>query len=72
MSCNAWKEYTIEELCSVIDSLHKSPKYVEYGYPIIRVKDMNEGFLKFENPAFVTNINLKKVICCLVELEVMV
>ena len=54
MSCNAWKEYTIEELCSVIDSLHKSPKYVEYGYPIIRVKDMNEGFLKFENPAFVT------------------
>lgn len=54
MSCNEWKEYTIEELCSVIDSLHKSPKYVEYGYPIIRVKDMSEGFLKFENPAFVT------------------
>lgn len=54
MSCNEWNEYTIEELCNVIDSLHKSPKYVESGYPIIRVKDISQGFLRLENTAYVT------------------
>lgn len=49
-----WTKLKLEELCDVIDSLHKSPKYVDTGYPMIRVKDMEEGYLKLENTAFVT------------------
>ena len=54
MSCSEWKEYRLEELCSIIDSLHKSPQYVEWGYPMVRVKDMEEGFLKLNQTAYVT------------------
>ena len=54
MSCSEWKEYRLEELCSIIDSLHKSPQYVEWGYPLVRVKDMEEGFLKLNQTAYVT------------------
>ena len=45
---------TLDQVCEVIDSLHKSPKYVESGYPMIRVKDMFQGYLKIDNPAYVT------------------
>ena len=38
-----WHKCRLDEICDVIDSLHKSPKYVEVGYPMIRVKDMKEG-----------------------------
>lgn len=54
MSCSEWKEYKLEELCSIIDSLHKSPQYIESGYPMVRVKDMEEGFLKLNQTAYVT------------------
>lgn len=49
-----WSKLKLGELCEVIDSLHKSPKYVDVGYPMIRVKDMEEGYLELKNTAFVT------------------
>ncbi|MFQ7822803.1 MULTISPECIES: restriction endonuclease subunit S [Clostridium] len=49
-----WHKCRLDEICDVIDSLHKSPKYVEVGYPMIRVKDMKEGYLTFEDTAYVT------------------
>ena len=53
----SFSDYTIlkiEDVCEVIDSLHKSPKYVDEGYPMIRVKDLSKGYLKFDSPAYVT------------------
>lgn len=41
MSCNEWKEYTLDEVCiSITDGSHSSPKSVENGYPMASVKDM--------------------------------
>ena len=54
MSYNRTNITTLDQVCEVIDSLHKSPKYVESGYPMIRVKDMFQGYLKIDNPAYVT------------------
>lgn len=51
---NEWKKVKLETLCNVFDSLHKSPKYSEVGIPMIRVKDLKEGYLKIDNPAYVT------------------
>ncbi|HBA02798.1 MAG TPA: hypothetical protein DCW51_01830, partial [Clostridium sp.] len=54
MSCSEWKVKRLSEIVDVIDSLHKSPKYIEDGYPMIRVKDLEKGFLKFINPVYVS------------------
>ena len=54
MSCNEWKVKRLDDIVDVIDSLHKSPKYIDQGYPMIRVKDLEKGFLKFINPAYVS------------------
>lgn len=54
MSCNEWKVKKLNEVADIIDSLHKTPKYTESGFPMIRVKDMESGFLKINNPAYVS------------------
>ncbi|EJT5919419.1 restriction endonuclease subunit S [Clostridium perfringens] len=54
MSFSKWKIKRLDEITKVIDSLHKTPKYIESGYPMIRVKDLEKGYLKFNNPAYVS------------------
>lgn len=41
-----WKECKLGDVAEVIDSLHKTPeKYVEVGYPMVRVTDVKKGKL---------------------------
>lgn len=54
MSFKRWKDVKLEDVCTVIDSLHKTPKYSDSGYPMIRVKDLEEGYLKINNPMYVS------------------
>ena len=36
------------DVAEIIDSLHKTPKYKEKGFPMVRVVDVNNGFLELE------------------------
>lgn len=49
-----WKILRLEEIAKVIDSAHQTPKYSSNGYPMIRIKDLENGFLKLQNPIYVT------------------
>lgn len=40
-----WKECKLEDIAEVIDSLHQTPKYSEFGYPMVRVTDIKKGYL---------------------------
>lgn len=40
-----WKTIELDEVASVIDSLHKTPKYSDNGYPMVRVTDIKGGSL---------------------------
>ncbi|OUS23569.1 type I restriction endonuclease subunit S [Thalassotalea sp. 42_200_T64] len=43
------KEYCLGEVVTLFDSLHKTPKsYSDDGYPMIRVTDVNRGFVSLE------------------------
>jgi len=44
-----WEIYFLKDIADVIDSLHQTPTYSKKGYPMIRVKDIDGGFLKLEN-----------------------
>lgn len=38
----------LSDIADVIDSRHETPKYSESGYPMVRVTDIKQGFLKTE------------------------
>ncbi len=48
-----WKTYKLGELADVIDSLHKTPKYSDTGYRMVRAQEIVGGVLKLENAALV-------------------
>lgn len=53
LAIDGWKNEELNSICDVIDSLHKTPQYSTTGYPMIRVKDLYEGYFKISNPAYV-------------------
>jgi len=40
-----WEENRLKEIADLFDSLHITPKYVQDGYPMVRVTDIKPGFL---------------------------
>ncbi|KXS43711.1 MAG: Type I restriction modification DNA specificity domain-containing protein [Methanolobus sp. T82-4] len=52
-----WNVKKLSDLAIITDSLHKTPNYVENGYPMVRVKDLKEGFLNI-NGALLVDSNV--------------
>ena len=40
-----WVEKPLGEIADLLDCLHKTPTYAESGFPMVRVTDINPGFL---------------------------
>ena len=43
------KAKEVKEISKVIDSLHKTPKYAQDGYPMVRVTDIESGPINLKN-----------------------
>lgn len=39
-----WREIELGEVCDLLDCLHRTPKYSEEGYPLVRVSSVKNGF----------------------------
>ena len=50
----SWESGRLDEVSTIVDSLHKTSIYSESGLPIVRVKDRNGGCLDFSETLFVT------------------
>lgn len=48
-----WVTKQLDETGNVVDSLHKTPNYSSKGFPMIRVTDINAGFLDLSNTMLV-------------------
>ncbi|MGD0354933.1 MAG: restriction endonuclease subunit S [Dehalococcoidia bacterium] len=44
-----WAEKRLGDVCDLIDCLHKTPTYIESGFPMVRVTDIKPGFLDLSN-----------------------
>jgi type I restriction enzyme S subunit len=40
-----WEEKRLGEVSDLLDCLHKTPKYVDSGFPMVRVTDVKKGYL---------------------------
>ena len=49
-----WEVKEVKEISKVIDSLHKTPKYANDGYSMVRVTDIESGPLNLKNTLKVT------------------
>ena len=38
-----WVENTLGNTCELLDCLHRTPKYSNHGYPMVRVTDVKNG-----------------------------
>lgn len=45
----SWEVKSVQDIAKVVDSLHKTPKFADSGYYMIRVTDIIEGNLRFDN-----------------------
>jgi type I restriction enzyme S subunit len=41
-----WVETTVGDTCELLDCLHRTPKYSNFGYPMVRVTDVKNGPLE--------------------------
>ncbi len=46
---NNREKVVIADIAILYDSLHKTPKYSNDGYPMVRVTDINRGYLDLSN-----------------------
>jgi type I restriction enzyme S subunit len=46
---SAWNKSKLDDIATVIDSLHKTPKYSDTGYPMVRVTDIKSKTLDLSN-----------------------
>ncbi len=57
ISTDTWKEKTLQEVCvmKITDGTHKTPTYCEEneGIPFISAKDVNGGFINWENIKYI-------------------
>ena len=45
---DGWVEKPLGEVAELVDSLHKTPNYVEAGFPMVRVTDIKPGMLNLQ------------------------
>lgn len=46
---NSWRIRRLDEVAEIIDSLHKTPRYSGVGFSMVRVTDVQGGFLDLTN-----------------------
>ncbi|MCD7780081.1 MAG: restriction endonuclease subunit S [Candidatus Gastranaerophilales bacterium] len=57
------KQVKLENLCILVtDGTHDSPRLLTKGYPLIKGKDINQGYIKFENCDYISLQDHLKVI----------
>lgn len=52
----------LKDVANIYDSLHATPKYVDVGYPMIRVADVKFGYVNIENALKVDKKTFEKFI----------
>lgn len=51
----------LSDICDVRDGTHDSPKYVEYGYPLVTSKNIKDGQLDLSIVNFITEEDYNKI-----------
>ena len=56
-----WDIFELSTICDVRDGTHDSPKYVEFGYPLITSKNVINGTISFDNVNFISEDDLNAI-----------
>lgn len=56
----SWEIHKLQDICSVKDGTHDSPKYLEKGIPFLTQKNITENGLSFEDIKFISETDHNK------------
>ena len=59
--CYSWEQRKLNEITDVRDGTHNSPKYVQEGHPFITSKNVNNGFINYDDVQYVTNEDYEEI-----------
>jgi len=51
---DGWQVQRVDHAATIIDCLHKTPKYADSGYPMVRVTDVKGGYLDLSSARLVS------------------
>lgn len=58
---DAWEQRKLNEITDVRDGTHSSPKYVQEGHPFITSKNVNNGFINYDDVQYITNEDYEEI-----------
>lgn len=56
-----WNFIPLSELCDVRDGTHDSPKYIDYGYPLLTSKNFTSGIIDFTDCNMISKEDFDKI-----------
>ncbi len=56
-----WEQRKLNEITDVRDGTHDSPKYVQEGHPFITSKNVNNGFINYDDIQYVTDEDYEEI-----------
>ena len=60
-SALSWEQRKLNEITDVRDGTHSSPKYVQEGHPFITSKNVNNGFINYDDVQYITNEDYEEI-----------
>ena len=58
---DAWEQRKLNEITDVRDGTHDSPKYVPEGHPFITSKNVNNGFINYDDVQYVADEDYEEI-----------
>ena len=56
-----WEQRKLNEIADVRDGTHDSPKYVQEGHPFITSKNVNNGFINYDEVQYITEADYEEI-----------
>ena len=58
---DSWEWVRLENILDVRDGTHGTPKYIDFGIPLITSKNISNGYLDFSNIKYISKIDADKI-----------
>ena len=58
---DSWEWVRLENILDVRDGTHGTPKYIDFGVPLITSKNISNGYLDFSNIKYISKIDADKI-----------
>ena len=60
-NADAWELRKLNNIADVRDGTHNSPRYIEFGYPLVTSKNIKNGQVNFEDIQYISSFDYEEI-----------